>query len=53
LAAVGARILGVVVNASAERSGGYSGYGYVYQYDYQYTDAYATTDEPLALPKKG
>jgi capsular exopolysaccharide synthesis family protein len=53
LAAVGARILGVVVNASAERSSGYAGYGYAYQYDYHYTDSYTTTDEPLALPKKG
>jgi capsular exopolysaccharide synthesis family protein len=51
LAGVGARILGVVVNASADRSAGYSGYGYTYQYEYQYTEAYA--EEPLALPKKG
>ena len=53
LAAVGARILGVVVNASADRSAGYSGYGYAYRYDYQYTDNYTTADEPLQLPKKG
>lgn len=41
LGAVGARMLGVVVNASSARSGGYGGYGYAYQYEYQYAESYA------------
>lgn len=53
LSAVGARVLGVVVNASAERSSGYAGYGYSYQYDPHYADIYEAPEEPLALPKKG
>ena len=40
LAAVGGRLLGVVVNASTERDMGY-GYGHGYHYDYQYTDTEA------------
>jgi polysaccharide biosynthesis transport protein len=55
LGAVGARVLGVIVNASSARSAGYGGYGYSYQYDFQYSDNYATADEqpPITLPKKG
>ena len=44
LGAVGARMLGVVVNAAAARSAGYAGYGYAYQYDYVYSDDYAHSD---------
>lgn len=56
LTAMGARVMGVVVNASTARSAGYGGYGYTYKYDYQYT--YEYTDAPSshelpALPKKG
>jgi succinoglycan biosynthesis transport protein ExoP len=40
LAAVGGRVLGVVVNASTEREMGY-GYGHAYKYDYQYSDSYS------------
>lgn len=40
LAAVSARVLGVVVNASSDRDMGY-GYGYAYKYDYRYSDSYA------------
>ncbi len=39
LLAVSARLLGVVVNGSAERDMGY-GYGYGYRYEYQYSDSY-------------
>jgi succinoglycan biosynthesis transport protein ExoP len=53
LAAVGARMFGVVVNASAERSSGYGGYGYSYQYA-DYSDGqYGEPVEPAALPPKG
>lgn len=45
LAAVGARMLGVVVNASSARSGGYGGYGYTYQYEYQYAEHYADQEQ--------
>ena len=45
LAAVGARMLGVIVNASAERSAGYGGYGYAYQYEYQYAESYTDQDQ--------
>jgi len=41
LGAVGARMLGIVVNASNTRSSGYGGYGYAYQYEYQYAESYA------------
>lgn len=41
LAGVGAKILGVIVNAADRKSSGY-GYGYGYKYtDYQYTEDYA------------
>ncbi len=40
LDAVGARVVGVIVNASSARSAGYGGYGYAYQYEYQYVDDY-------------
>jgi capsular exopolysaccharide synthesis family protein len=55
LAAVGANVLGVVVNASSARSGGYDGYGYGYNYKYYaYHDDYTAEPEPAAaVPKKG
>jgi capsular exopolysaccharide synthesis family protein len=62
LLAVGARLIGVVVNATADRAGGYSGYGYgynyQYEYGYQYADQYAASEsEPDILlpppPRKG
>jgi capsular exopolysaccharide synthesis family protein len=40
LAAVNARLLGVIVNASSARDMGY-GYGYSYRNDYSYADSYA------------
>jgi capsular exopolysaccharide synthesis family protein len=49
LAAVGARVIGAVVNAATDRSAGYDGYGYAYQYHPHYA-----ADEPVTpLPKKG
>lgn len=47
LSAVGARMLGVVVNASTARSAGYGGYGsgYSYQYEYQYAENYADQEQ--------
>jgi capsular exopolysaccharide synthesis family protein len=59
LGAVGARVLGVIVNAASARSAGYAGYGYAYQYDYVYADDYAHTDDDSPAvtggkpPKKG
>ena len=52
LAGVGARILGVVVNASNDRAAGYGGYGYTYQYQ-AYHEDYVTVEEPVAVPRKG
>jgi succinoglycan biosynthesis transport protein ExoP len=51
LSAVGARILGVVVNASTAKSAGYGGYGYSYQYTEGYTNY--GPDDGKPLPKKG
>jgi succinoglycan biosynthesis transport protein ExoP len=51
LAGVGARILGVVVNASTARTAGYGGYGYSYQYTEGYTNY--GPDDAKPLPKKG
>ena len=52
LTAVGARILGVVVNASTARTGGYGGYGSTYQYDNPYAE-YDADAAAKPLPKKG
>ncbi len=55
LAAVGARMVGVVINGSAPKAegGGYA-YGYAYRYDadYDYAEDYAD-DEPAAPPPRG
>jgi Mrp family chromosome partitioning ATPase len=51
LASVSARILGVVVNASTARTGGYGGYGYTYQYENPYSEY--GPDDAKPLPKKG
>jgi Mrp family chromosome partitioning ATPase len=53
LAAVGARLFGVVVNASAERAGGYGGYGYSYQYADYADGEYGDAEPAAALPRKG
>lgn len=48
LSAVGAHVLGVIVNASNTRQSGYGGYGYTYQYEYQYQYAESYADQDPA-----